>query len=97
MNEKLQNVELWHKGDLFGPEAFADYNGELYTTVHGGDIVKLVGNHITPIVKTGKACQHFHQESICGRPLGFQFDQNGNLFVNDAYFGLLKVNVKTGI
>ncbi|CAG9813489.1 unnamed protein product, partial [Phaedon cochleariae] len=61
-----------------------------------GDIVKLVGNHITPIVRTGKPCKSLYQEESCGRPLGIKFDQNGNLYAADAYYGILKINVKTG-
>ncbi|XP_074035898.1 adipocyte plasma membrane-associated protein Hemomucin [Leptinotarsa decemlineata] len=96
LNEKLNGVEIWHEGDLLGPEAFADFNGELYTSIVGGDIVKLVGNDIKPVAKTGKPCKSLHEESVCGRPLGIRFNKNGDLFVADAYYGIMKVNVKTG-
>lgn len=55
-------MEIWHKSELTGPEGFAVYNNELYTTVHGGDVVKLTGNHITPVVKFGKPCKGIYQE-----------------------------------
>lgn len=97
LNEKLETAEIWHKGDLLGPESFAAYNGELYTTIHGGDVVKLTGDHITPIVKFGKPCKGVYEERICGRPLGLEFDKNGALYVSDAYYGIFKVNVKTGM
>ncbi|EFA07693.2 adipocyte plasma membrane-associated protein Hemomucin [Tribolium castaneum] len=96
LNEKLNDAEIWHKGDLHGPEAFVDYNGELYTSLHGGDVVKLTGNHITPVVKFGKPCKGIYEERICGRPLGMAFDKNGVLFVADSYYGVFKVDVKTG-
>lgn len=96
LNEKLNNVEIWHKSDLYGPEAFAEYDNELYTTVHGGDVVKLTGNHITPVVKFGKPCKGLYQEKLCGRPLGLAFSNDGTLYVNDAYYGIFKVNVKSG-
>jgi sugar lactone lactonase YvrE len=96
LNEKLNDVELWHKGALHGPEAFVDYKGELYTTVHGGDVVKLTGNHITPIVKFGKPCKGAYEEQLCGRPLGMAFDKSGTLFVADSYYGIFKVDVNTG-
>lgn len=89
-------MEVWHKGDLYGPEAFADYRGELYTTLHGGDIAKLVGDHIIPVSKFGKPCKGVHEEQICGRPLGLNFNKNGDLFVADAYYGIFKVNVNNG-
>lgn len=96
LNEKLAKVEIWHKGDFVGPEAFAVYKNELYTGLHGGDVVKLTGNHVTPVVKFGKPCKGIHQEKICGRPLGLKFDKKGNLFVADAYYGIFKVDVATG-
>lgn len=95
LNERLNGAELWHKGDLHGPEAFAAYNGELYTSIHG-DIVKLVGNHVMPVVKFGKPCKGLYQEQICGRPLGLTFDKHGALYAADAYYGIFKVDVKTG-
>lgn len=36
------------------------------------------------------------QESKCGRPLGMKFDTKGALYVCDAYYGIFKVDVKTG-
>lgn len=96
LNDKLDNAELWHKGDFVGPEAFAEYNGELYTSIHGGDIVKLTGRHITPVVKFGKPCKGVFEERLCGRPLGLEFDRNGALYVADAYYGIFKVDIKTG-
>ena len=67
MNSKLDEADIWHKGDFLGPEAFVDFNGELYTSLHLGDVVKLTGEHITPVVKFGKPCKGVHEESICGR------------------------------
>lgn len=96
LNEKLNNVEIWHKSDLYGPEAFAEYNNELYTTVHGGDVVKLTGDHITPVVKFGEPCKGLYEEKLCGRPLGLAFSNDGTLYVSDAYYGIFKVNVKSG-
>lgn len=96
LNERLNDVEIWHKGDFTGPEAFADLNGELYTSLYTGDIVKLTGEHITPVVKFGKPCNNAYEESICGRPLGIVFDKDGNLIAADSYYGIFRVNVKTG-
>lgn len=37
-------------------------------------------------------------EHICGRPLGLRFDKKtGDLFIADAYFGLLKVGPEGGL
>lgn len=79
-----------------GPEAFAAYKNELYTGIHGGDVVKLTGNHVTPVIKFGKPCKGIYQEKICGRPLGLEFDDTGRLYVADAYYGIFVVYVQTG-
>ncbi len=34
-------------------------------------------------------------ERTCGRPLGMRV-KNGFIYVVDAYFGLFKINIKTG-
>lgn len=36
------------------------------------------------------------EEEKCGRPLGLKFDKQGRLYVVDAYYGVFKVDVKTG-
>ncbi|XP_060536494.1 adipocyte plasma membrane-associated protein Hemomucin-like [Cylas formicarius] len=96
LKESFGDVEILHKGEFVGPESFAELGGELYTTIHGGDIVKLSGNHITPITKFGKPCKGLYEEAICGRPLGIDVDKNGYLYAADAYYGLFKVDIKTG-
>ncbi|XP_014238925.1 adipocyte plasma membrane-associated protein-like [Trichogramma pretiosum] len=96
LNERLNNPEVLFEGKVKGAESFASYKNELYTGVHGGYVVKIVGNQLIPIVKFGKDCDGIHQESKCGRPLGLKFDKSGNLYVCDAYYGIFKVNVTTG-
>ena len=39
----------------------------------------------------------FEDEPTCGRPLGMRLDKEGYLIVVDAYLGLFKVNVVTGM
>lgn len=96
VNDKLSEVKFWHKDNIHGPETFASFNGELYTSLQSGEIVKLTGEqHMSPIVKFGKACKYFEEE-VCGRPLGMEFDKSGALFAADAYYGIYKVDVKTG-
>lgn len=36
-------------------------------------------------------------EHICGRPLGVKFDKHGNLYIADAYFGLLVMGPNGGV
>lgn len=44
LNNRLDEVEIWHKGDFAGPESFADLDNALYTSLNNGDVVKLTGN-----------------------------------------------------
>lgn len=39
----------------------------------------------------------FFEESKCGRPLGLTMDKKGGLYIADAYFGIYKYNITTGM
>ncbi len=107
-NHRLENAEPLSRGVedssslgyLKGPESFAVKDDFLYTGVQGGDILRLNLNDPKKpwefVVKIGSFCQETHHEEICGRPLGLDFDTEGQLIVADAYYGLYKVNVETG-
>lgn len=44
------------------------------------------------------AMSYLPNEHICGRPLGLRFDKKtGDLYIADAYFGLLKVGPEGGL
>jgi len=77
---QLHRIEL--DGDI-GPEDFAvDGNQNIYFSLASGDIKYLDPQGVIhPWVNTG------------GRPLGIEFDGQGNLIVADAYIGLLKIDV----
>lgn len=81
---QLHRIDL--KGDI-GPEDYAmDVNGNLYFSLLGGDIKYLDPNgDIHEWVNTG------------GRPLGMEFDKDGNLIVADAFIGLLKISTNKKI
>ncbi|KAK9497638.1 hypothetical protein O3M35_004328 [Rhynocoris fuscipes] len=95
-NTKLNNAEHLFENELKGPEDFAVFNNELYTSCHGGIIYKVETDKLTAVLKTGKHCAGLFQEHICGRPLGIKFDKLGALYIADAYYGLLKANLSTG-
>ena len=65
-----------------GAESFAVKDGYLYTGIHGGDIVRLQINAPKQpweyVTKIGELCTDLHQEEICGRILGLEFDPKGN-------------------
>ncbi|KAL6255933.1 hypothetical protein P5V15_013172 [Pogonomyrmex californicus] len=92
---RLNNAEKLFDGEINGPEGFDSYDGQLYTGVHGGYILRIEEDRLVSIVKFGKKCEGIWQEHKCGRPLGMKFDKKGNLYVVDTYYGIFKVNVTT--
>lgn len=93
---RLNNYEKLFEGKFIGPESFAAYDGQLYTGIHDGFVLRIEEDTLVPITKFGKKCDGLWQEHKCGRPLGMKFDKKGNLYVVDTYYGIFKVNVKTG-
>jgi len=81
VNTRLAGIEKLPLDGVHGPEDIAlDADGRIYAATHEGFIVRME-NGGTPEkwVNTG------------GRPLGIDFDGNGNLIVADGYIGLLSV------
>jgi len=82
-NHRLKNLELLPIGNHHGPESVAmDRDGRIYAATQEGTIVRLRADGSRPEnwVETG------------GRPLGIRFDHDGNLFVADAFRGLLRIS-----
>jgi len=80
-NERLQLADLLARGKVRGPEDTAvDADGVLYAGLGDGHIVRVFPDgRVQNWLDTG------------GRPLGMEFDQNGNLIVADAWKGLLSI------
>ncbi|XP_068653179.1 protein STRICTOSIDINE SYNTHASE-LIKE 10-like [Aristolochia californica] len=105
----LQNPELLllpHGAK--GPESLAfDRDGQgPYVSAYDGRILKWQSKEQgwTEFAVTRpprKECEESHGpelEHICGRPLGLRFNQKtGDLYIADAYFGLLKVGPEGGL
>ena len=82
-NQRLKEIEKFPLNGLHGPEDIAlDSKGRVYAPTHEGIIVRLEANGMYPKewVNTG------------GRPLGIDFDNDGNLIVADAMNGLLSIS-----
>lgn len=82
VNQRLKGVEALAIAGASGPEDVAiDAQGRVYAATHDGQIVRLEadGSGARPWADTG------------GRPLGIEFDRDGNLIVADALLGLLSV------
>ncbi|KAJ8683964.1 hypothetical protein QAD02_019756 [Eretmocerus hayati] len=92
VNQRLNNAEILFQGDMKNSRAFASYNGELYTGIEGGHIVKIVENKVVPLVNIGKECDGLLQK--CSTPLGLKFDSKGFLYVSDGLNGIFKIDVK---
>ncbi|WP_300656847.1 SMP-30/gluconolactonase/LRE family protein [Pseudomonas sp.] len=81
-NDTLMKAELLGLGLVHGPEDSAvDAQGRLYSGLHDGRIVRLKADgSLETFADTG------------GRPLGMDFDANGQLIVADAHKGLLSID-----
>ncbi|MCY1277262.1 Strictosidine synthase [compost metagenome] len=81
-NDTLMKAELLAQGQIHGPEDTAvDGQGRVYAGLHDGRVVRIgEGGQVETFADTG------------GRPLGMDFDAQGNLIVADAYKGLLRID-----
>lgn len=81
VNTRLAAIEKLPLVDTHGPEDIAlGTDGRIYAATHEGFIIRM-GN-------SGKPEKWVHTG---GRPLGIDFDGNGNLIVADAFIGLLSI------
>jgi len=81
-NSLLSDIEIYGMGDGIGPEDIdVDSEGRIYAPYEGG-ILRYDDNGKNPelFVNTG------------GRPLGLEFDTDGNLIVCDGIKGLLSIS-----
>jgi len=81
-NMRLREAELLARGKIFGPEDVAvDKLGRVYGGTQDGFILRVLADGtVERWVETG------------GRPLGLDWDREGNLVVADAYKGLLSID-----
>ncbi|XP_051134470.1 protein STRICTOSIDINE SYNTHASE-LIKE 3 [Andrographis paniculata] len=107
----LQKSELKFLNQVQGPESLAfDPAGRgPYTGVADGRILFWDGNNWTDFAYTSpnrsslcdpkpSPMSYLPNEHICGRPLGLRFDKRtGDLYISDAYFGLMKVGPEGGL
>lgn len=86
-NDTLMKAELLARGQVHGPEDTAvDAEGRVYAGLHDGRVVRITADgSVETFVDTG------------GRPLGMDFDANGNLILADAYKGLLRIDPQGAI
>lgn len=46
---------------IYGPESIAMRGDELFTGLMNGEIIKIKGDKVTTVVKTGKECRKLHK------------------------------------
>jgi sugar lactone lactonase YvrE len=81
-NERLKGLETFAIAGNHGPEDIAlDAQGRIYAATHEGNIVRLDPDGSNPE----------NWVNTKGRPLGIDFDRQGNLIVADAFRGLLSI------
>ena len=86
-NDRLTALEIINLDGRSGPEdADIGPDGLVYVATHDGEILR---------VEADGAISVFAQTD--GRPLGIEFDDNGTLFVADAYRGLLAIDRKGAV
>ncbi|XP_010922155.1 protein STRICTOSIDINE SYNTHASE-LIKE 10 [Elaeis guineensis] len=103
-DSKNPDIEMLPLDAATGPESIAfDAKGEgPYTGISDGRILKWQGKehgwleyaavHAPHLLSKCRGSQDPNLEHVCGRPLGLRFsDKTGELFVADAYLGLLVV------
>ncbi|XP_035670101.1 adipocyte plasma membrane-associated protein-like [Branchiostoma floridae] len=96
-NTILSRAEHFVEGKVAGPESLVTYKGDLYTGTADGRVLRIRGEEVTLVGRTGTPpCGTYETEPTCGRPLGMRVDSLGNLYIADAYLGLLKMNISTG-
>ncbi|XP_065867118.1 protein STRICTOSIDINE SYNTHASE-LIKE 3 [Euphorbia lathyris] len=107
----LQRSEINFVDQIQGPEsiAFDPLGRGPYTGIADGRIVFWDGLKWTDFAYTSpnrsEICNpkpspssYLKNEHICGRPLGLRFDKkNGDLYIADAYLGLMKVGPEGGM
>ncbi|GFZ20279.1 strictosidine synthase-like 3 [Actinidia rufa] len=107
----LQRSEIRFRNQVQGPESMAfDPQGRgPYTGVADGRVLFWNGQSWADFAYTSpnrsELCDpkpsplsYLKNEHICGRPLGLRFDKRtGDLYIADAYFGLMKVGPAGGV
>lgn len=108
VNDHLKSGRRLFENEIIGPEAFAvNKNGDIFSGLADGKIIRidstLKGYH--NVTRTAQMyledCESrgVVDEMQCGRPLGMEFHPYNadELFVADSSYGLLKVNVRSGV
>ncbi|CAG2115115.1 unnamed protein product [Medioppia subpectinata] len=90
-------------GVIVGPESMTERHHFLYTGLADGRLVEihkktLEIREITSFAKKTDCVENEYREMVeCGRPLGLRFGSDDYLYVVEAFDGLFRVNVSSGL
>lgn len=59
INNLLDNAERLFEGRIYGPEHLIARGDDIFTSIHGGEVIKINGDHITHVAKFGEPCGMF--------------------------------------
>uniref|UniRef100_A0A7N0RII3 Strictosidine synthase conserved region domain-containing protein n=1 Tax=Kalanchoe fedtschenkoi TaxID=63787 RepID=A0A7N0RII3_KALFE len=107
----LRNSRIKFSDQVQGPEslAFDPLGRGPYTGVADGRVVVWYGHSWSDFAYSSpnrseicgwkpSTASYWESEHVCGRPLGLRFDsRSGELYIADAYFGLMKVGPEGGL
>lgn len=58
-NFYLDQAERLLNGQIYGPECLISRHDEIYTGLHGGEIIKITNNNVSHITKIGLPCGNY--------------------------------------
>lgn len=57
LNSYLDGAERLLDQRVYGPECLVGRKNEIFTGIHGGEVIKITGDHVTHVAKFGYPCE----------------------------------------
>ncbi|KAF8370548.1 hypothetical protein PRIPAC_76977 [Pristionchus pacificus] len=98
-NDALTKVEYLLKDEIKGPESLVVDGDTIYTGVHDGRLLKIVGGKIVKEIRLGDTQRQFggyEDEIHLGRPLGIRKMEGEKMIIADAYLGVFIADFENG-
>ncbi|RWS04057.1 adipocyte plasma membrane-associated protein-like protein, partial [Dinothrombium tinctorium] len=93
-NDLLSKTVHLFEGEIKGPESIAAFNGDVYTALADGRVIRVRDDAYTVVADVSESpCEGRWDEAKCGHPLGIRFDSKGYLYFIDAYHGLKRLDL----
>ncbi|GMS85641.1 hypothetical protein PENTCL1PPCAC_7816, partial [Pristionchus entomophagus] len=98
-NDAFDRVEYILKDQIKGPESIVVDGDTIYTGVHDGRVIKIVGGKIEKEMRLMDSQRQFggcEDEIHLCQPLGMRMGRGGTIIVADAYHGVFQVDFENG-